>query len=144
MITKDFEELILNNVLRGTEDLPASLFVGLCYNADLFRDMTMSDIIEVSGDGYTRLELPRTATGWLETEEQTDCLSIRSQQVIFSPTGEWTPFTRMFLCTASTGTEDVKLLAVSSPLALPVTLTSGQTYPCAFELYLKQKGKANA
>lgn len=137
MITKEFEEVILNAVLRGdTSGLPENYYLGLCSNREVSREMTLSDITEVSGDGYGRLAAPRTAIGWLDVEEQTDCLSIRSQQVTFYPTGDWTPFSRMFLTDASSGTEG-KLLAVSSPLPTEVSLTAEQTYPVAFELYLK-------
>lgn len=137
MITKKFEELILTSVLRGdTSVLPENFYLGLCNARSVDREMTMEDVGEISGSGYTRLEVPRTATGWLEPQPQTDCLSIRTRQSTFTPTGTWTPFIRMFLCTAASGT-DCDLLAVSSPLPLESTLTDGQSYTTAFELFLK-------
>ena len=137
MITKKFEEVILNSVLRGdTSGLPENYYLGLCSNQLVSRDMTMAQINEISGDGYSRLACPRTAIGWNEVEEQTDCLSSRSQQVTFSPTGNWTVFNRMFLCDGASGS-DCNLLAISTPLPTEVSLTSEQTYPVAFEFYLK-------
>lgn len=137
MITQAFEEILLNSALRGdVSKLPDTYYLGLCANHEVDRTMTLADISEVVGDGYTRLACPRTAIGWQPVKEETDCLSIRSQQVTFYPTGTWTPFARMFLCDVSSGTEGT-LLAVSSPLPLDVELTAEQTYPVAFELYLK-------
>ena len=137
MITKEFESAILNSVLRGdSSGLPETYYLGLCSDREITRETTLADLHEVVGDGYARLAAPRTAIGWLEPEEQTDCLSVRSQQVTFYPTGDWTPFSRMFLTDASSGNEG-KLLAISSPLPTEVELTADQTYPVAFELYLK-------
>lgn len=137
MITKKFEEVILNSVLRGdTSGLPENYYLGLCSNQQVSRDMTMAQINEISGAGYSRLACPRTAIGWNEVEEQTDCLSSRSQQVTFSPTGDWTVFNRMFLCDGASGSE-CNLLAISTPLPTEVSLTAEQTYPVAFEFYLK-------
>lgn len=137
MITRTFEEIVLNSVLRGdVSKLPDNYYLGLCNNHEVTRDMTLADISEVVGEGYGRLACPRTAIGWQAVAEETDCLSIRSQQVTFYPQGTWTPFQRMFLCDVSSGS-DGHLLAVSSPLPLEVELTAEQTYPVAFELYLK-------
>lgn len=136
MITKTFEDILLENAFRGSDNLPDTYYLGLCSNLTVSRDMTMDQINEISGSGYARLAAPRTAVGWNETEEQGDCLAIRSQQVTFTPTGNWTAFNRMFLCDAASGSE-CNLLAVSTPLPTEVSLEDDQTYPVAFEFYLK-------
>ena len=137
MITKTFEEILLNSAFRGDDSgLPETYYLGLCSNLNVSREMTMAQINEISGDGYQRLAAPKTAIGWNEVEEQSDCLSIRSQQVTFNPTGNWTAFNRMFLCDAASGSE-CNLLAVSTPLPNEVSLEADQTYPVAFEFYLK-------
>lgn len=137
MITSEFERILLNNAFRGdSSELPATYYVGLCNNNLVTRDMTMSDIIEVVGDGYERKALPASVTSWGEPQPQSDCTSIRSEQVSYSAASDWTSFNRMFLCDASSGT-DCKLLAISTPLANEVSLTTGINYPAAFEFYLK-------
>lgn len=136
MITKDFETAILNYVFRGESDSVGQFFVGLCNNQTASRDMTLADLAEVQGDGYARIEVPRTSVGWLEVLDQSDCQSIRTSEVIFTPSGQWSPFTRMFLCDCASGTEG-KLLAISTPQPSEVTLNSGSSYPVSFELYLK-------
>lgn len=136
MITSEFEADLLENAFRGNSTLPANYYLGLCNNSNIDRGMTLADINEVVGDGYSRIACSRSAAGWGEPIAQADCLAIRSQQVNFTSTGQWTSFNRAFLCDVSEGTSG-KLLAVSTPLPTEVSLASGTTYPVAFEFYLK-------
>lgn len=137
MITKDFEKIILESVLRNDQaDLGGGFFVGLCSNETVSRETTLADLVEVTGDGYSRQALQRNGTDWNESAEQPDCLSLRSKEVSFSASGKWSPFTRLFLCTSASGTSG-KLLAITTPLAKAVELDDGNVFPAAIDLFLK-------
>lgn len=136
MITSKFESDLLEAAFRGNTTLPANYYLGLCNNSDVDRSMTLDDIVEVVGNGYARIDCPRSASGWGEPIAQADCYAIRSKQVNFVATGNWTAFNRAFLCDVSSGTKG-KLIAVSTPLPAEVALIKGTTYPVAFEFYLK-------
>lgn len=136
MITKVFETAILDYVFHNDSSAIGEMFIGLCNNQSVSREMTLADIQEVQGDGYSRIEIPRTSLGWLSVLDQADCQSIRTSEQVFIPAGDWTPFTRMFLCDVASGT-DGKLLAITTPQPSEVLLTSGISYPVSFELYLK-------
>lgn len=137
MITKDFEKIILESVLRNDQaDLSSGYYVGLCSNETVSRETTLADLVEVTGDGYARQALLRNGSDWNEVAEQPDCLSIRSKEVSFKASGKWSPFTRLFLCTGESGTSG-KLLAITTPLAKPVELESGNVFPAAIDLFLK-------
>lgn len=136
MITKAFEELILKSVLRNDQSGMGDYYIGLCSNASVSRDTPLSEIIEVTGNGYSRIEIGRDSSSWGEPTEQPDCLSLRSVEKVFTANGTWTAFTRLFLCNVASGTNG-KLLAVTNPLPASVVLSTGNKYPVSFELFLK-------
>lgn len=135
MITKDFEEIALSALFRNDDSQLTTFFIGLCSNTTADRNMTLADIVETTGPGYARIEVGRNATKWQEPQTQPDCMSISTTEQNFSASGTWTPFRRMFLATSSDNSG--KLLAMSTPLPVEVTLNNGDTYPAAMEVYLK-------
>lgn len=136
MITKAFEELILKSVLKNDQSGMGDYYIGLCSNTTVSRETSLAEIVEVIGDGYSRIEIGRDSSNWAEPIEQPDCLSLRSVEKVFTANGAWTPFTRLFLCNAASGTNG-KLLAVTNPLPTSVVLQTGNKYPVSFELFLK-------
>ena len=136
MITKDFEELILKSVLKNDQSGMSDYYIGLCSNTTISRETGLSEIVEVIGDGYSRIEVGRDSSSWAEPIEQPDCLSLRSVEKVFTANGTWTPFTRLFLCNVASGSNG-KLLAVTNPLPTSVVLQTGNKYPVTFELFLK-------
>lgn len=136
MITKEFEKIILDSVLKNDQSGVSEFYIGLCNNESVSRETTMAEIAEITGNGYARIKINRDSSGWQSFVEQPDCLSARSVEQVFNPTGDWTPFSRVFLTTVASGTSG-KLLAVTTALASPVVLTNGNKYPVAFELFLK-------
>lgn len=136
MITKEFERLILNSVLKNDQSELSEYYIGLCNNVDVTRETTLADLTEVTGDGYSRIKVERAASDWLANTEQPDCLSVRSAEKVFTANGDWTQFNRLFLTTVASGTTG-SLLAITTPLPVPVVLSATNKYPVAFELFLK-------
>ena len=137
MITKEFEKSILGDIFQGTSLVPSTLYIGLCSNETIYQDMPLSEIVEVTGTGYSRQALLRGNADWSNPSEQSDSYSIESAIKTFTASGsDWTPFSRMFLTDAASGTTG-SLFAVSTALPSPVTLADGTSFPTTFKLFLK-------
>lgn len=133
MITNKFAEKILNAVFKADDVSLGTYYLGLCNDPVVSRDMELSDVHEITGAGYERIAITRDASGWVAQSIQPNVLKLASKTVIFSATAEWTPFNRLFIASTPNNTGDV--LAFSAATS-PVTLTSGQTYPCTFDFYI--------
>lgn len=144
MITKRFENIILDQMFRGVNWSVDKLYLGLCNNHEVWREMEQSSIVEVTGKGYARIEVPRDAVNWDKVKDGVDCQLVRSAVKEFVPKEveegsgktDWTPFVRMFISTGSQPNTG-ELLAVSTALPLETKLTTTEEYPVSFEFYLK-------
>lgn len=137
MITSELEKSVLADLFNGASNIPATLYIGLCNNEQVSRDMTLADLSEVTGTGYARIALARGTVDWQTPVAQSDSYSLTTAIKTFEASGsDWTEFNRMFLTDAASGTSG-KLLAISTALPTPVTLTSGKSFPTAFKLFLQ-------
>lgn len=98
----------------------------------------LADITELAvANGYARKAVLRSAAGWPVTQQVQNAWAMTSAEVTFTASGgSIGPFNRMFLCSGSSGTGG-KLIAVSSALATPITLTATQAMPATYTLYLQ-------
>ena len=113
---------LLGALFQTADYASTALYMGLC-DGVYSPAMTISSITEpTSGtNGYARVNLPRASTTWtqgnLSGEPYVEC-----EPVVFAPTstGFDQPITRAFISSNLTGEA---VLMLSSPLAIPVTLT---------------------
>lgn len=131
-ITKAFETAILNQYFRNTGTPTFYLGLGICSNYS--RESTMEDIVEVTGSGYSRVQIVRDSAEWGEPQSEPQCMRITSAVKTFSASGDWTEYDRIFIADAASGGN---LLSMSDKFDVPVSLSNGDTQSYSYSLYFK-------
>lgn len=131
-ITKQMEEQILRRFFLSTGT--STFYLGLCKCDDFSRNSTISDITEVVGEGYQRIQITADSVGWGEPTEEPNCLKIMSAIKSFSATGTWTPYNRIFIADALSGGN---LLTMSEKMANEMTLAAGNSQAYTYSFYFR-------
>ena len=137
------EEAFIKMIAQGNNADVApdgDYFMGLCTNTNVGPTAVLSDLAEVSGGGYARKAIERNATGFPTIDSTNGIYRALSKTVNFAASGaDIGPFTRAFLCNASSGTSGV-LFAISGQLPSAVTILDGNDLDTAYELFLGYTG----
>lgn len=107
------EKLLIESFFRD-ENVPTAFYLGLC-NSFPNDEKTLATIVnEMSGNGYGRLEIPRSVVGWPTLELDLGDWRVTSKLAIFEAVGgNIGPFKSVFLTDVASGT-DGKLIAYTA------------------------------
>lgn len=119
--------LMLRAIFRGEAVLPADYYIGLTNVNVAFSDavaLATAAGAEPSGHGYARQAAAQDTTDWT-VEVVNGIYRARSKSVAFTASSDWaTPWSRMFVCDASSGTTG-NVFAISGPLSSPANVLNG-------------------
>lgn len=87
--------------------------------------------------GYARQAVTRNSAGWPTQDTVNGIGHVRSVVINFTASGAdfSTTIQRIFLCSVGSGSSG-RLFAISAPLAAPLAITNGTTFPVQYDLYL--------
>ncbi len=92
---------------------------------------TLTDLTEVSGNGYAAETVTGDGTGWPTVALDSGDYQAQSKQVTFTATGTWTTAAFAYLATSS---DDSGRLISAVDLPTAKTLSSGDTLAVTFKL----------
>lgn len=130
----DLEKLIAEVIFQGvTANLPASYYVGLGTGAFPTKTTTLAGILEVSGGGYSRVELDRNTTDFPTLALVAGSWKVSSKSFQYGPaTADTTgQATFAFLTDVASGTSGRFFGAVSVPE--PFRLLVGDEFDAKYE-----------
>lgn len=135
------EDTFLKMALCGDDSVVAAyanFYMGLC-GAAFTQTTTLATLAgePTATNGYARQAIQRSSAGWPLISVANGITFARSAVCNFVASGGdySTEVSRLFLCTAASGTSG-KLLAVSAALPTPKLLTNGYSLPAQYELYM--------
>ena len=113
------EKNVLNTYFRATET-PTTFYLGLGNNGGTpgipAETATLATITEPTGDGYARIEIERSATGFPTLDKDVDGdYYVVSKQLTFENTGatNWSACDYMFLTDVASGTAGKLLVTIA-------------------------------
>lgn len=108
-------ELMLEEFFQGAT-APTQFYLGLATNTSLAENAALTDISEVTGTGYSRQLVERSAVGWPTSEASgTNDWRVITKEVTFTATGTWTTANTLFLATTNDNTGKLIASAEISP-----------------------------
>ena len=137
------EEAFIKMIVQDDDTVVSgsgNFYLGLCTNANVSATAVLSDLAEMSGGGYARKAIERTAVGWPTIDVVNGIYRGLSKTVNFAASGAAIgPYNRAFLCNVVSGTSGV-LLAISGEFPSAQTIADGQDQDIAYELFLGYTG----
>lgn len=123
------QKWILELAFSEEQAVPESFYVGLCSNVSIAKTATLTDLNELTGDGYDRQVVSSAASGeftWMSLLFGTTDRKVTATTVTFSvPSGvsDWETARYWFL--ATTVNDSGVLVASGQTSDMPVDLESG-------------------
>jgi hypothetical protein len=126
----------LFELANGQQSKPANYYIGLCEEAEdqIANTASLSDLTELSGNGYSRQSVTADSSGMLSNSGGTDGRNLISAQVTFTASGgAWNLAKSRFLATTSDNSG--KFISTEPVNAgAGVALPDGQNYYCSMAL----------
>jgi hypothetical protein len=129
-------QFILDVAIRQAQAVPAAYYLGWCTDTDLDENASLTDLTELSGNGYGRIAINSDNVDWTSAAVGTNAWKVTSKTCTFTASGgNWSASPRWFL--ATTADDSGKLIA-SGPLnsGSPVTLLDHTDYDVAVVITL--------
>jgi hypothetical protein len=121
---------------NGLQTKPANYYVRWATNIEtaIAANAALSDLTELSGNGYSPQAVPSNSTGMISAAGGTNGRTLTTDTVTFTASGgDWLPAKTMYLATTSDNTGKlIETQALNSGSG--VTLLDGKSYDCAMEL----------
>ena len=121
---------------NGQQAKPANYYVGFCQEAEteIPANASLSDLTELSGNGYVRQAVPANATGMVSAAGGANGRTLTTQEVTFTASGgAWSLAKTKFL--ATTADDSGKLIATEPINAgSGIALGDGENYDVAMTI----------
>jgi hypothetical protein len=126
----------LFELANGVQSIPANYYIGWCEEAedDIPDNASLSDLTELTGNGYARQALTADAAGMISSSWGTNGRSLTTDEATFSADGgDWNLAKTKFLATSL---DDTGKLIMTEPLnsGSGVALEDGASYDVAMTL----------
>ena len=139
IVTDEGEEQFLKMLLRDDALANVNFFMGLC-GENIAETDTLATLAgePTVTNGYARDTIERSAVGWPTIQSADQAWVGMSKVITFTATGGdfSTSIHRAFLCDVSSGTAGL-LLAYSGKLPNPILVTSGNSFPARYDLFIR-------
>jgi hypothetical protein len=110
-----------------------AFYIGLCTDATLVKNGTLTTLTEVTGTGYARQPVASSAVGFpSDAAVSNNAWHLATLTVTFTAGGTWTGAVAAFLCTVSSGTSG-KLICAAT-LSATRTLVLNDTLNVSFDI----------